>query len=130
MNAPEVPTPLPSPVQTLFGAATAGVIALGLYKFTATVEAGFSVKLGCLTRLLGTQDYSIRNLTITVRTFITGLCYLATFVFAANSIGLTLYAFQLLLGIVVPEPANPPDSFQQEESKTEEKLETEDLSEK
>ncbi|CAM6115363.1 unnamed protein product [Calypogeia fissa] len=122
-KAPEVPTPLPSPVQTFFGAAVAGVIALGLYKFTATVETGFSVKAV-------SQDYSIRNLTITVRTIITGLCYLATFVFAANSIGLTLYAFQLLLGIGVSEPANPPDSIRKEESKTEEKLETEDLSEK
>lgn len=28
-----------------------------------------------------------------------GLCYLATFVFAANSIGLTLYSLQLLFNL-------------------------------
>ncbi|CAM6107253.1 unnamed protein product [Calypogeia fissa] len=59
-KAPEVPTPLPSLVQTFFRAAIAGVIALGLYKFTATVETGFNVKAV-------SQDYSIRNLMITVR---------------------------------------------------------------
>lgn len=51
--------------------------------------------------------------------------------FAANSIGLTLYAFQLLLGIGVSDPAAPPsDSVQEEESDTDERLETEDVSEK
>lgn len=31
------------------------------------------------------------------RTIINGLCYLSTFVFAANSVGLTLYSLQLAL---------------------------------
>lgn len=33
-----------------------------------------------------------------LRTIVNGLCYLATFVFGANSVGLILYAGQLALG--------------------------------
>lgn len=91
-NQPEVEAPPPNAVQTLSGAAVAGIIALVLYKFTVTVEGGFSGKAVSM-------NYSIRNLTITVRTIITGMCYLATFVFAANSIGLTLLSLQLALNI-------------------------------
>jgi hypothetical protein len=41
------------------------------------------------------------------RTIITGICYLATFVFAANSIGLTLYSLQLALNLdPPPSPTN------------------------
>lgn len=89
-KTPEVEGPPPNALQTLFGAAVAGAIALVLYKFTVTVDAGFSGKAVSM-------NYSIRNLTVTVRTIITGMCYLATFVFAANSIGLTLLSLQLAL---------------------------------
>lgn len=53
-KAPEVPAPPPSPGQTFFGAVVAGGIALGLYKFTSGVEAGFSVKAV-------SQDYSVHS---------------------------------------------------------------------
>ncbi|KAL2944409.1 Elongator complex protein 1 [Bienertia sinuspersici] len=39
----------------------------------------------------------VRQITVTVRTIINGLCYLATFVFGMNSIGLFLYSGQLAL---------------------------------
>ena len=91
-KTPEVKTPPPDAFQTLFGAVVAGGIALVLYKFTVTVEGGFVNKVV-------STNYSIRNLTITVRTIVTGLCYLATFVFAANSIGLTLLSLQLALNL-------------------------------
>ncbi|CAM6037919.1 unnamed protein product [Sphagnum compactum] len=96
---PEVEGPKLNPLQTLSGAVMAAIIALVLYKFTTTVEAGFSDKAV-------SSNYSIRNLTITVRTIITGICYLATFVFAANSIGLTLYSLQLALNLD-PPPSSP-----------------------
>jgi hypothetical protein len=45
---------------------------------------------------------------------VTGICYLATFVFAANSLGLCLYSIQLALNlnppVVIPPPAIDADS--------------------
>ncbi|GBG79104.1 hypothetical protein CBR_g28819 [Chara braunii] len=87
----------PTALGTFSGALVAAGIAYLLYKFTLGVEGGFA-------KQSVSANYSVRNLTITVRTIIAGLCYLATFVFAANSIGLMLYAFQLLLGL------NPSDA--------------------
>lgn len=101
---PEVEGPKLNPLQTLSGAVMAAIISLVLYKFTTTVEAGFSDKAV-------SSNYSIRNLTITVRTIITGLCYLATFVFAANSIGLTLYSLQLALNLDPPSSSPTNDSI-------------------
>ncbi|GAB4846502.1 hypothetical protein Ancab_025507 [Ancistrocladus abbreviatus] len=80
----------PSPAQALLGGLTAGVIALILYKFTTTIEAA-------LNRQTMSDNFSVRQITITVRTIINGLCYLATFVFGINSIGLFLYSGQLAI---------------------------------
>ncbi|KAJ0101326.1 hypothetical protein Patl1_04757 [Pistacia atlantica] len=80
----------PSPVQALLGGLTAGVIALILYKFTTTIEAA-------LNRQTISDNFSVRQITITIRTIINGLCYLATFVFGINSIGLLLYSGQLTI---------------------------------
>ncbi|KAH7544082.1 hypothetical protein JRO89_XS15G0101900 [Xanthoceras sorbifolium] len=80
----------PSPVQALLGGLTAGVIALILYKFTTTIEAA-------LNRQTISDSFSVRQITITIRTIINGICYLATFVFGINSIGLLLYAGQLTI---------------------------------
>ncbi|KAG8070534.1 hypothetical protein GUJ93_ZPchr0006g45908 [Zizania palustris] len=78
----------PSPVQALLGGIAAGVIALILYKFTTTIEAA-------LNRQTISDSFSVRQITITVRTIINGICYLATFVFGINAVGLILYALQL-----------------------------------
>ena len=102
-KTPEVETPPPNALQTLSGAAVAGGIALVLYKFTTVVEGGFVGKAVSM-------NYSIRNLTITVRTIITGMCYLATFVFAANSIGLALLSLQLALNIGGSDDSKPKPS--------------------
>ncbi|XP_068663409.1 uncharacterized protein [Aristolochia californica] len=80
----------PSPVQALLGGLSAGVIALVLYKFTTTIEAS-------LNRQTISDNFSVRQITITIRTIINGICYLATFVFGANSVGLILYSGQLAL---------------------------------
>lgn len=80
----------PSPVQTFLGAISAGVISLILYKFATIIEAGLS-------RQTISEDFSARQITITVRTIINGLTYLATFIFGLNSVGLFLYSGQLVL---------------------------------
>ncbi|KAI9083585.1 hypothetical protein K1719_034527 [Acacia pycnantha] len=80
----------PSPVQALIGGISAGIIALILYKFSTTIEAA-------LNRQTVSDNFSVRQITITVRTILNGLCYLATFVFGINSIGLFLYSGQLAL---------------------------------
>ncbi|XP_010535071.1 PREDICTED: uncharacterized protein LOC104810456 [Tarenaya hassleriana] len=78
----------PSAAQAFLGAIAAGVIALILYKFATTIEAA-------LNRQTISDNYSVRQITITVRTIINGLCYLATFVFGVNAVGLFLYSGQL-----------------------------------
>ncbi|XP_059662685.1 uncharacterized protein LOC132308584 [Cornus florida] len=80
----------PSPIQAFLGGITAGVIALILYKFTTTIEAS-------LGRQTLSDNFSVRQITITIRTIINGLCYLATFVFGINSVGLVLYSGQLAI---------------------------------
>ncbi|KAI3441507.1 uncharacterized protein J3R85_002091 [Psidium guajava] len=80
----------PSPVQTLLGGIAAGVIALILYKFTTTIEAA-------LNRQTLSDNFSVRQISITIRTIVNGICYLATFVFGINSIGLFLYSGQLVI---------------------------------
>ncbi|VFQ59742.1 unnamed protein product [Cuscuta campestris] len=85
--------PPPSPVQALFGGLTAGVIALVLYKFTTTIESS-------LNRQAISDNFSVRQMTITIRTIVNGLFYLATCVFGMNSIGLFLYSGQLVLNLL------------------------------
>ncbi|XP_045801296.1 uncharacterized protein LOC123895124 [Trifolium pratense] len=80
----------PSPVQAFLGAISAGIISLILYKFATIIEAGLS-------RQTISDDFSARQITITVRTIINGLTYLATFIFGLNSLGLLLYSGQLAL---------------------------------
>ncbi|KAK4767844.1 hypothetical protein SAY87_002985 [Trapa incisa] len=79
----------PSPVQALIGGVTAGVIAIILYKFTTTIEAA-------LNRQTLSDNFSVAPPVI-ILTIVNGLCYLATFVFGINSIGLFLYSGQLAL---------------------------------
>ncbi|XP_059301196.1 uncharacterized protein LOC132053263 [Lycium ferocissimum] len=113
------PTPIdtkapPSPASALLGGLTAGVIALLLYKFTTTVEAS-------LNRQTLSDSFSVRQITITIRTIINGICYLATFIFGINSVGLFLYSGQLALNSITGDsvsgeiskdstPARPVDS--------------------
>jgi hypothetical protein len=43
------------------------------------------------------EDYAIAQITITIRTIVSGLAYLATFVFGANALGLFLLACKTLV---------------------------------
>ncbi|KAL5080829.1 hypothetical protein RYX36_009250 [Vicia faba] len=84
----------PSPDQALLGAIIAGIIAVILYRFTTTIEAS-------LYRQSISDNFSVRQITITIRTVINGLCYLATFVYGINSFGLLLYSGQLAINTYV-----------------------------
>lgn len=97
-NSIEANTP-PSPVQALLGGLSAGVIAFILYKFTLTIEAA-------LNRQTISDNFSVRQITITIRTIVNGLCYLATFIFGINSIGLFLYSGQLAINSFMEDSAN------------------------
>ncbi|KAK8462051.1 hypothetical protein SEVIR_1G138200v4 [Setaria viridis] len=89
----------PSPIQALLGGIAAGVIALILYKFTTTIEAS-------LNRQTISDSFSVRQITITIRTIITGLCYLATSVFGINAVGLILYSLQLTFQSIMDDDSN------------------------
>ncbi|KAL5989506.1 hypothetical protein ACLOJK_010398 [Asimina triloba] len=106
----------PSPVQALLGAVSAGVIALLLYKFTTTIEAS-------LNRQAISDNFSVSSISFpstalpvwSFGTIVNGLCYLATFVFGVNSVGLMLYAGQLALNFPTePSTSNPASSKENE----------------
>lgn len=71
-----------------------GVTGLGisfvLYGFAQTISASFDGRQV-------PESYQARQITITVRTIVTGLAYLATFVYAANGTGLVALAAQKTL---------------------------------
>ncbi|KAL3631442.1 hypothetical protein CASFOL_024426 [Castilleja foliolosa] len=84
-----------SPEEAFLGAVIAAVFCLLLYKFTTAIELS-------LNRQTLSNNYSVRQITITIRTIINGICYLATFVFGFNSVGLFLYSGQLALDSTPP----------------------------
>ncbi|GMJ10165.1 hypothetical protein like AT3G15110 [Hibiscus trionum] len=99
----------PSAVQALLGSIAAGVIAIILYKFTTTIEAA-------LNRQSVSDSFSVRQITITVRTIVNGLCYLATFVFGINSLGLFLYSGQLAINSIMGGSTNNENGSKGEEN--------------
>ncbi|PIN03572.1 hypothetical protein CDL12_23904 [Handroanthus impetiginosus] len=89
----------PSPDQALLGALIAAAFGVLLYKFTTSIEY-------TLNHQTLSNNYSVRQITITIRTIINGLCYLATFVFGFNSLGLFLYSGQLAMNSFVEVPSS------------------------
>ncbi|KAL1325626.1 hypothetical protein HN51_035681 [Arachis hypogaea] len=90
-NSIKVKAP-PAPDQALLGAVIAGVIALILFNLTSNVDTALS-------HHTVSNNFSARQITITIRTMITGLCYLATFIYGFSSLGLLLYSGQLATNI-------------------------------
>ena len=76
-----------TPVQAFTGGATGLAIAFVLYGFTQTI-------VGTMDGKAVPENYQARQITITVRTIVSGLAYLATFVYAANGTGLIALAAQ------------------------------------
>ncbi|KAK3238350.1 hypothetical protein CYMTET_51633 [Cymbomonas tetramitiformis] len=80
----------PGVLDAIGGAITAGLLCAFFFKGSQAIDATFAGK-----QL--SNDYTAAQITITVRTIISGLAYLATFVFGLNTAGLTALAFKLLI---------------------------------
>ncbi|CAB4307820.1 unnamed protein product [Prunus armeniaca] len=111
----------PSPVQALLGGISAGVIALILYKFTTTMKHLSTAKQFLIifrdTFILCEPAATVvRQITITIRTIINGLCYLATFVFGINAVGLVLYAGQLAINSIMEDISTETENQGKEQS--------------
>ena len=76
-----------TPMQAFTGGVTGLGIAFVLYGFTQTIVGAFDGRPV-------PESYQARQITITVRTIVSGLAYLATFVYAANGTGLVALAAQ------------------------------------
>ncbi|KAK9811259.1 hypothetical protein WJX72_000726 [[Myrmecia] bisecta] len=79
-----------TPLAAAWGAAQAAFFTYLLFQLSTNVDAYFG-------RQQLPDQFTARNITVTLRTVIQGLSYLATFIFAANAVGLTGLTLQLLL---------------------------------
>jgi len=75
--------------QAFTGGITGIAISTVLYIFASKVSDGFD-------NSSLPESYTARQISITVRTIVEGLVYLATFVYAANGVGLTMLGFKKL----------------------------------
>ncbi|GLC35785.1 hypothetical protein PLESTB_000494000 [Pleodorina starrii] len=93
-----------TPLNAFLGCCQALALAYGLWFFSTKVQ-------GVIEGQSLPDGYTARNIAITVRTIILGLCYLATFIFAANGVGLAGLSLQLLLfpGSVVDDEEQEDD---------------------
>mmetsp|Transcript_44467 Transcript_44467/g.85058 ORF Transcript_44467/g.85058 Transcript_44467/m.85058 type:complete len:323 (+) Transcript_44467:110-1078(+) len=78
-----------TPLDTFGGAFVAYSLASIFYAVSVKIDDGFA-------RQPLPADYSIQQITITIRTIVSGLAYLATFVFGANATGLAALGVQLI----------------------------------
>ncbi|KAK8701729.1 hypothetical protein V6N13_020108 [Hibiscus sabdariffa] len=58
----------------------------------------------------------VRQITITIRTIVNGLCYFATFVFGINSLGLLLNSGQLAINSIMGGSTNNENGSKIEEN--------------
>jgi hypothetical protein len=83
--------PLPSPLRCLSGAAIAGVMTLMLYWLTSKIATSFAH-----TPVTGTSA-AAANISVAVRTLVTGMTALGTGVFGIVSLGLIVLAVKVAL---------------------------------
>lgn len=79
-----------TPFKALISAAQALAIAAVLWFLATTLDTAMS------TADLPDQ-YTVRSIAVTLRTIVTGLAYLATFIFAANGVGLAALTLKLAI---------------------------------
>mmetsp|Transcript_31114 Transcript_31114/g.69136 ORF Transcript_31114/g.69136 Transcript_31114/m.69136 type:complete len:331 (-) Transcript_31114:737-1729(-) len=77
-------------LDAFLGAAQAGVLAFGLFVFSSKMQA-------IIEGQTLPASYTARNISITVRTILLGLSWLATFIFSANALGLMGLTVQMVL---------------------------------
>eukprot|EP00803_Ostreobium_quekettii_P004604 evm.model.scf_1052.7 EVM.evm.TU.scf_1052.7 scf_1052:50927-51808(-) len=86
-----------TPLDAAFGALVAGALSLGLLVFARKVDAIYGpMELP--------EDYTARNVAVTIRTIIRGMSYLATFVFGANAVGLAGLGVKLVIDPAAGDP--------------------------
>ena len=83
--------PPPSAASCFVGAAFAAVLAVALWTFSGWLDGVFE-------DAPPSDQYAVRNVSATLRSILTGLSYLATFLFGANAVGLSGLGVQTLLG--------------------------------
>jgi hypothetical protein len=81
----------PTPLQCLIGAAISGALATVLYFLTTSVISTFANKP------LPSGNTTAINISIAVRTLVTGLSTLGTAIFAISALGLVALAIQLAI---------------------------------
>jgi len=88
--APREELPPPSAGACFAGAAIAAAIACGLWTLSGFLD-------GLLSEAPPPEQFAARNVAGTLRSIVTGVTYLATFLFAANAVGLSGLGAQTLL---------------------------------
>jgi hypothetical protein len=91
VDAPAADLPPVTAAACFQGAGLAVLCAAAMWFFTTFVEGAFD-------SAAPSDQYAVRNVTGTLRSIVTGLGYLATFLFAANTIGLSGLGLQILVG--------------------------------
>lgn len=79
----------PSPLRCAIGSLIAGVMAFGLYSLTSSIAQTFAAKP------IQSQNITVINITVAVRTLVVGISTLATAVFSLIAIGLLALAIQV-----------------------------------
>lgn len=100
--------------QAFFGGITGLSISFLLFGFAKTIQANFDGRAV-------PDSYQARQITITVRTIVEGLAYLATFIYAANGIGLISLGLQKCLGNKVSTGEDTDSRLPESENVVEEK---------
>ena len=100
--------------QAFFGGITGLSISFLLFGFAKTIQANFDGRAV-------PDSYQVRQITITVRTIVEGLAYLATFIYAANGIGLISLGLQKCLGNKVSTGEDTDSRLPESENVVEEK---------
>ncbi|HAZ45274.1 MAG TPA: DUF3082 domain-containing protein [Cyanobacteria bacterium UBA11369] len=93
---------LPGPLRCLSGAVVAGGLAIALYSLTSSIASNFASKP------IQSDNFTVVNITVAVRTLVVGTSALATGIFGLIAIGLAALAIQVLFN----RPAAPTDAKQ------------------
>lgn len=93
---------LPGPLRCLSGAVVAGGLAIALYSLTSSIAQNFASKP------IQSDNFTVVNITVAVRTLVVGVSALATGIFGLIAIGLAALAIQVLFN----PPASPTDANQ------------------
>lgn len=98
--SPQTSKPLPGPLRCLGGSVAAGLIAIAVYHLTAAIALSFASKP------IQSDNITVINITVAIRTLVVGLSSLATGIFSLIALGL----FALGIQVALQRLKNPPAS--------------------